>query len=110
VTEIQFESTAPPQGTAAPGAPTRTGIGGARGGAAGPPPPIGFPLAYQVQVSTDGTNWSAPVAQGQGTGASTVATFRAVPARFVRITQTGSAANAPAWTVQRLRLYEVGAK
>jgi mono/diheme cytochrome c family protein/glucose/arabinose dehydrogenase len=108
--EIQFESTAPPQGPVAPGAPTRTGVGGARGAPAGPPPPIGFPIAYQIQVSMDGTSWSAPVAQGQGTGASTVATFNPVQARFVRITQTGSAASAPAWTVQRLRLYEVGAR
>jgi mono/diheme cytochrome c family protein/glucose/arabinose dehydrogenase len=108
--EVSFESTIPPAAIAEPGAPTRTGNPGGGRGAPGapapPPPPIGSPIAYQIQVSMDGTTWSAPVAQGQGTGASTVAAFKPVQARFVRITQTGTSATAPAWTVQRLKLYE----
>ena len=43
----------------------------------------------------DGSTWSAPVAQGRGTGANTVATFKPVQARFVRITQTGRAGALP---------------
>ena len=55
----------------------------------------------------DGRNWGSPVAQGQGAGGRTVIALRPVPAKFVRITQTGAEANAPAWTMANLRLYEV---
>ena len=62
VTEIQFES-APAVVEAQPaaqGAPTRTGIAGGRGAAvpgaaAAPPPQVGYPRAFEVQVSMDGT-------------------------------------------------------
>jgi mono/diheme cytochrome c family protein/glucose/arabinose dehydrogenase len=112
LTEVQFTSTALPVDTtpAVPGAPTRTGIPGGRGapGApAPPPPPLGFPREYQVQVSMDGTAWGDPIARGKGTGTLTDISFPPVRARFVRITQTGSAENAP-WTIQRLRVYEPG--
>ena len=109
LSEVSFESVVPPAVVLEPGAPTRTGGGafpGARGAAPGPPPAVGFPIAYQIQVSMDGATWSAPVAQGRGTGVSTVAAFAPVQARFVRITQTGSGPDAPAWTVQRLKFYE----
>jgi mono/diheme cytochrome c family protein len=109
--EVEFES-APTEDPAAAaqtaaqgsvlGAPPRTG--------GGPTGPLGYPRAYQVQVSTDGSTWSAPVAQGQGAGADTVIAFAPVSARFVRITQTGTAADAPPWNVQRLRLYEAPAQ
>jgi hypothetical protein len=84
------------------GAPTRT----AMGGPVGPP---GFPRAYQVQVSTDGTSWGSPVAQGEGTGASLDIVFAPVRAKFVRITQTGGGDGLPPWSIRRLRLYEPGA-
>jgi hypothetical protein len=60
-----------------------------------------------VQVSMDGTQWTA-VAQGQGSGVSTDVVFTPVQARFVRITQTATAAGAPPWAVGRLRLFEPG--
>ena len=110
LTEIQFESTAAAV-TAAPvvaGGPPRTGGGAGRGGAAaGPAPVLGFPRGFQVQVSTDGTTWSAPVAEGKGTDATTDITFTPVRARFVRITQTATTTDSAPWTVQRLRLFEV---
>jgi hypothetical protein len=56
----------------------------------------------------DGATWSAPVAEGQGTGRSTVITFPPVAAKFVRITQTAAVDNAPPWAVMLLRLYESG--
>jgi mono/diheme cytochrome c family protein len=113
--EIQFESgvVAPENVLAVPGAPTRTAIGGrgAAPGAPAPPPALpGYPRGYQVQVSADGVKWSAPVAQGQGTGVSTRIAFSPVSAKFVRITQTATTENAPPWSIQRLRLYEAGAK
>jgi len=108
---LQFESSpatvqAEP---AAKGAPTRTGIPG-RGapGEVTAPPQVGYPRAFEVQVSMDGTTWRPPVAKGTGTGTgtSTSVTFKPARARFVRITQTGTDADAPPWSVLRLRLYE----
>jgi F5/8 type C domain len=112
VTELQFESApavvqAEP---AAPGAPTRTGIPGQGRGAPGavpaPPAPVGYPRAFEVQVSMDGTSWGPAIAKGEGTGTSTSVTFAPVRAKFVKITQTGSAPDAPPWSVLRLRLFE----
>ncbi len=103
VTEIQFES-GPPGG--------RSGRGFGRGGGRGGPSPFGTaPLAYQVQVSMDGKSWGSPVAEGKGSGTPTVITFKPVQAKFVRITQTGSAdaaGNAPSWSVLGFRLYVAG--
>ena len=68
-----------------------------------------FPRRYQVQVSTDGTTWSAPVAEGEGGPGTTVITFPPVSAKFVRITQTAAVENAPPWSMRHLRLYEAPA-
>jgi hypothetical protein len=59
-----------------------------------------------VEVSTDGTAWSVPVAEGAGEGVVTTVTFTPVRTKFVRITQTASTSDAPPFAVQRLRLYE----
>ncbi len=59
-----------------------------------------FPRAYRVQVSTDGTTWSSPVAEGQGVAGVTVIAFAPVRAKFVRITQTASVVNAPPWSMR----------
>jgi hypothetical protein len=59
-----------------------------------------------VQVSTDGKKWSKPVAEGTGDSAHTTITFAPTRARFVRITQTDSVADAPPWSIRNLRLYE----
>jgi hypothetical protein len=101
--------TQPPTGAAAePGAPGG-GSGSGPGGPAAPNPAMaGYPRGYSVTVSLDGKTWSAPVAQGQGTGTSTVIAFAPVSAKFVRITQTASG-TAPAWSIQRLRLYRAPA-
>jgi hypothetical protein len=53
----------------------------------------------------DGKMWGAPAAEGQGSGSTTIIAFRPVRAKFVRITQTATVDNAPAWSIQRLRLY-----
>ena len=76
------------------------------GGRAGAPAVWTFPRAYQVQVSNDGTTWSAPVAEGQGSPGVTVIAFPPANAKFVRITQTASVDNAPPWSMRLLRLYE----
>jgi hypothetical protein len=87
LTEIQFTSSA---------------VGGGRGGTA----VWTFPRGYQVQVSTDGSAWSQPVAEGQGSQGTTVVSFAPVSAKFVRITQTATVADSPPWSIRLLRLYE----
>ncbi len=129
LTEIQFDSWSGlarggggfggGRGAAGAGRGNVTPGGGGGGAAAGAPlgpvpgaptPPTigGFPRGYQVQVSNDGTSWSAPVAQGQGTGRSTAISFAPVSAKFVRITQTATPDAALPWTVLLLKLYEAG--
>jgi hypothetical protein len=67
------------------------------------------PAGYSVQVSTDGTTWSAPVAQGAGQNPKTTITFAPALAKFVRITQTGTPANPQAgWAIQRLTIFRAG--
>jgi hypothetical protein len=107
VAGVVFESPAAIVDTtpAVPGAPTRTGIGG-RGG---PAPQPAFPRGYEVVVSGDGTTWSKPLAQGQGKGIVNEISFAPARAKYVRIRQTGTAADAP-WTLRRLRVLEVPAQ
>jgi hypothetical protein len=85
----------------------RGGRGGARGGrgVTAPLPDAGFPRRFRVDVSADGRQWTA-VAEAAGAALTSTASFPVVRARFIRIAQTGEATNAPAWTIQRLRLYE----
>jgi mono/diheme cytochrome c family protein len=87
LTEIQFASSA---------------VGGGRAGA---PAVWTFPRGYQVQVSADGKTWSEPVAEGQGAPGTTVITFAPITAKLVRITQTATVGDAPAWSMRLLRLY-----
>jgi mono/diheme cytochrome c family protein len=118
LSEIVFDSNPAVvvEGPIVAGAPSRTAIpaglgrGGAApaGGAPPPPPPSGYPRGYQVQVSTDGTAWSAPVAQGQGTGATTHISFAPVQAKFVRLTVTEAGESLPPLSILRLRLFGPG--
>ena len=107
VTEVQFESTSAGGRGGGRGRFGRAGAGG-RGAPAAPPPPpvVGYPRGYSVQISTDGTTWSKPVAEGKGEGPRTTITFAPVRAKFVRITQTETVADAPAWSIRNLRIYE----
>ena len=47
-----------------------------------------------------------PVAQGKGDGPHTTITFAPVRAKFVRITQTETVSDAPAWSIRNLRIFE----
>jgi mono/diheme cytochrome c family protein/glucose/arabinose dehydrogenase len=102
VTELQFHSANAPNAR-----------GGARGapapGAVPPPPIVWYPRSYSVQLSMDGKKWSKPVAEGQGTGAHTTATFAPARAQFVRITQTDNIPDAPQWSIRNLRVFEARA-
>jgi mono/diheme cytochrome c family protein len=100
VTEIQFQSPAP-GGRGGPGASAALASGG--GPAGGPP---GYPRAFKVEVSTDGTSWK-PVAEATGNGPGTIVTFPPVQAKFVRMSLTANAADAPAWSIQNLRIFAI---
>ncbi len=80
--------------------------GRGRGGRGAGPPVVG-PVAFSVQVSMDGQTWPAPVAQGPGATPTTVIALPRSPARFVRITQTGTAVNGELWGIQQVRLLAV---
>ena len=78
---------------------------GAFGGRSGALPAIGM-IAYRVQVSTDGSTWSQPVAEGQGgLNQSVVISIAPVRAKFVRITQTSSTTFKVGWAIQRVRMF-----
>jgi mono/diheme cytochrome c family protein len=98
-----------PQGRGAAPAPFDQAAAGVAAAAPAPPAPIvGYPRGYSVAVSTDGETWRT-VAEGKGAGARTVVRFAPTSARFIRITQTDSVPNAPAWSVSNLRVYEAPA-
>ena len=101
LTEVQIDTPAPGFG--------RGGRGG-RGGAPGAPPPApGYARGYELQVSMDGNRWTT-VASGEGSADTTVVELRQpVRSRFVRINQTATTPDAPAWSIQRVRLYQVPA-
>ena len=90
-----------PSGTSGPGG--RAGFGG------GGTPVVGYPRGYTVEVSADGKTWGKSVAQGKGDGARTTITFAPTRAKFLRITQTETVADAPAWSIRNLRIYEAPA-
>jgi hypothetical protein len=73
---------------------------GARGGRAAAPP-----AELQLQVSTDGKTWSAPLATASGSTLTTFA-FQPTKAKFIKITRNTPAANNGAWTIQNLRVYQ----
>ena len=91
-------------GAGAPAAPAAPPAGRGRGAA---PPPATGPLGYALQVSTDGSTWSAPLAQGKGS-ATTVIAFKPIAAKFIKITQTGTATNTDFWSVAQMRVYQAG--
>jgi hypothetical protein len=82
------------------------GFGFGRGRGSMPSGPL---VAYRLQVSMDGTTWSEPIAEGQGQNPTTTIAIKSpTPAKFVRITQTGTPQNPTAWAIQRVRILTVG--
>ncbi len=60
--------------------------------------------ALTVELSMDGTAWSAPVATVKGNAPVLEFAFAATPAKFLRLTQTAPATNAP-WSLDDLVLF-----
>jgi glucosylceramidase len=61
-----------------------------------------YARGWQVSVSDDGVHWRT-AASGAGTGQLTTAELRPTVARYLRVTQTGTAGNW--WSLADLRLY-----
>jgi hypothetical protein len=90
------------------------GAGVSRGAPSGPGPApdaaeaalaaIGFPRIYRVQVSSDGREWSLPVAAGHGSGRRTVISFPRLSTKFLRITSISTEQDLPPWSIRNLRL------
>jgi glucosylceramidase len=62
-----------------------------------------YPAGYSVTDSRDGTNWSAPVATGAGSGQLTSIRLDGRPVRYVRVTLT--TASGSWWSVADVRAY-----
>jgi hypothetical protein len=108
VTEVQFDSIGVIPRPARGAAPPAPGAAGGRG-AAVTTPIVQYPRGYSLQVSEDGSTWSKPVAEGKGKGAHTTVSFAPTRAKFVRLTQTDTVADAPPWSIRNLRIYEAPA-
>ena len=65
-----------------------------------------YPRGYTVELSGDGQSWGAPVATGKGKGPVTEISFPAAPAKFIRITQTGSV-DGLFWSIHELGVLAV---
>lgn len=61
-----------------------------------------YPRGYQVQVSSDATDWTT-VATGTGSTPAVLVPFPVQTARYLKITQTGTASNW--WSIQELNVY-----
>ncbi len=64
-----------------------------------------FVRRYEVQVSTDGTTWSSPLATGAGNTVTTIL-LPPVAARFIRLTNQGSSGSW--WSIHELNVYTPG--
>jgi hypothetical protein len=63
-----------------------------------------YPRGYEVMVSNDGVNWSSSIATGVGTSGVTTITFTTQAARYIRITQTGSAPGT-FWSIHEFNVF-----
>jgi mono/diheme cytochrome c family protein/glucose/arabinose dehydrogenase len=63
-----------------------------------------YPRGYEVSLSAGGESWGKPVAAGKGTGPRTEIVFSPQPAKFIRITQTGSVPG-KFWSIHDLQIF-----
>ncbi|WP_171628640.1 discoidin domain-containing protein [Paenibacillus plantarum] len=68
-------------------------------------PSVGdYPRGYSVSVSNDGVNWGTPIATGVGIGQDNLVSFPSQTARYIKVTQTGSASNVW-WSIAEFHVY-----
>jgi hypothetical protein len=63
----------------------------------------GYPVGYEVFVSSDGTNWGTAVASGTGVLVTTV-TFPTQTAQYIKVVLTATAS--PWWSIYEFNVYE----
>ena len=94
--EVQYSAPSPTSG-GGPAVPRPPARGSQR---VAPPPEL------QLQLSTDGKTWSAPLAGATG-GTSTTFAFPPTRTKFVRIARNAPAPNDAPWTIQNLQIFRV---
>ena len=62
-----------------------------------------YPRGYKVNLSEDGQTWGASVATGRGAGPVTEIAFSPAKAKYIRITQTGTAPGL-FWSIHELQI------
>jgi mono/diheme cytochrome c family protein/glucose/arabinose dehydrogenase len=67
--------------------------------------PTSGPVSYSVQTSSDGRSWGPAAATGDGQTPTTMISFPAVLAKFIRVTETGTSTDGNGWAIQRIRIY-----
>lgn len=72
------------------------------------PAGAGFPRRYKVQASMNGTEWSAPIAEGTGQSQYTLIPLAPAQAKMLRITLTAAPSNAPPWSISRMQILREG--
>ncbi len=65
--------------------------------------PGDHPRGYKVLVSNDGTRWGEPIASGEGSSDVVTVDFPPQTARFIRVVQTGAAANW--WSIHEFNVF-----
>ena len=66
--------------------------------------PGDYPRAYQVNTSPDGVNWGNPIATNTGSSSITTITFTPQVARYIRVTQIGSASG-NFWSIHEFNIF-----
>lgn len=61
-----------------------------------------YPRGCEIELSTDGTNWSKPIKKREEKASKIAVEFPEQPARFIRITQTGE--NRLFWSIHDLQV------
>ena len=62
-----------------------------------------YPRGFRVELSDNGHDWGAAVAEGKGKGRFTEITFAPATTRFIRVAQTRSAANY-FWSIHEMQI------
>jgi mono/diheme cytochrome c family protein/glucose/arabinose dehydrogenase len=95
LTEVQFSSPSP----GADGMAAVSNSGAPQNAA----DTLGYPRAFKLEVSSDGTAWQT-VAESASTGANTIVTFAPTSATRLRLSLTGAPAGSPALALQNFKV------
>ncbi|MFK7847675.1 MAG: c-type cytochrome [Rhodothermales bacterium] len=74
-------------------------------GADAPPPFQTSPRQYSVLTSMDGTVWSDPIVEGEGSGDEVTIDFAPAKAKYFRITQNGEDPEGAPWAIREMKVF-----